>query len=107
MSHKTETSRKRTTPRRNAVVLGDRGRIVLPAAVRKELDLEPGSKMTIDVEEDGTIRLRPYAAIARSSMGMLADIAPPDVSLVDELIAERRREAKREEERFAEYTKAG
>jgi AbrB family looped-hinge helix DNA binding protein len=95
MSHKAGTSRKR-----NAVVLGDRGRIVLPAEVRKELDLKPGSRIAIDTEEDGTIRLRPYAAIAKASSGMYAHLAPEGVSMVDELIAERRREAKREEERY-------
>lgn len=95
MSHKTGRSRKRSQ-----VVLGDRGRIVLPAELRKELELEPGCRFAVDTEQDGTIRLRTYAAIARASMGMLADLAPPDKSLVDELIAERRLEAKREEERY-------
>ncbi len=82
------------------MVLGDRGRVVLPAALRKKLDLKPGSKFAIDTEEDGTIRLRPYAAIARASVGMFADLAPEGASMVDELIAERRREAKREDERY-------
>ncbi|MBN8867548.1 MAG: AbrB/MazE/SpoVT family DNA-binding domain-containing protein [Solirubrobacterales bacterium] len=79
---------------------------MLPAGLRRELGLKPGSRFAIDTEADGTVRLRPYAAIARASMGILADIAPPDVSLVDELIAERRREAKREEERFKPFTES-
>lgn len=52
------------------------------------------------LEEDGSLNLRPYAAIAEASKGMFAHLAPKGVSMVDELIAERRQEAKREEERF-------
>ncbi len=96
MSHKTATSRKG-----NTVVLGDRGRIVLPADLRKRLGLKPGSKFAIDTEEDGSIRLRPYAAIAQATVGMYAHLAPEGVSMVDELIAERRREARLEEERYS------
>lgn len=97
MAHKTKSSH-----RRNQVVLGDRGRIVLPAEVRRELGLEPGCRFRVETENDGTLRLRPYAAIAKAGLGMFADVEPRDVSMVDELIAERRAEAKREEERYAD-----
>lgn len=70
----------------------------MPAEVRRELGLVKGSKLSLSAEEDGSLVLRPYAAIAEANRGSLAHLAPPGVSLVDELIAERREEARREDE---------
>lgn len=78
------------------VVVGDRGRVVLPSDIRARLGLEPGDRMLLSAEEDGSLRLRPYRAVAKLGMGLLADLAPGDGSMVDELIAERRAEARRE-----------
>ena len=95
MAYKAESSR-----RLNQIVVGDRGRLVLPARVRKDLGIEKGTRLHVTVEDDGSLNLRPYAAIAEASKGMFAHLAPEGVSMVDELIAERREEARREEERF-------
>jgi AbrB family looped-hinge helix DNA binding protein len=78
------------------ITIGERGRLVLPAAVRSALDLKPGTRLLISAEEDGSLRLRPYRAVADESRGMFADLAKGD-SLVDELLAEREAEAAREE----------
>lgn len=78
-------------------MVGDRGRVVLPAGIRAQLDLRPGTPMLLSAEGDGSLRLRPYRAVADGNRGMLSNLAPPDESLVDELLAERRREAAREE----------
>jgi AbrB family looped-hinge helix DNA binding protein len=80
------------------VVLGDRGRLVIPAAVRSALGLRAGSRMQIVIEPDGSMTLRPYEAAARAGRGMFAAVGPRDVSPVDELIAERREAAVREDE---------
>lgn len=80
------------------VTVGDRGRLVLPAAVRAELGLKSGSRMLVSAEEDGSVRLRPYRSVADRGRGMLAALVPDGVSLVDELLAERRREAAREDQ---------
>ncbi|MDO8210395.1 AbrB/MazE/SpoVT family DNA-binding domain-containing protein [Conexibacter sp. CPCC 206217] len=77
------------------VTVGDRGRLVLPAAVRSQLGLEPGTRMLLTTEPDGSLRLRPYRAVADRHRGILGAANGP--SLVDELIAERRREAARED----------
>jgi bifunctional DNA-binding transcriptional regulator/antitoxin component of YhaV-PrlF toxin-antitoxin module len=71
---------------------------VLPAAVRAELGLEPGTRMLLSTESDGSVRLRPFRAIADRNRGLLADLLPDAGSLVDELADERRREAAREDE---------
>lgn len=79
------------------VVVGDRGRVVLPADVRSELGIEAGTRMLLSTERDGSLRLRPYRVVADQNRGLLADLAPAEVSMVDELLAERRNEAARED----------
>jgi AbrB family looped-hinge helix DNA binding protein len=79
------------------VVVGDRGRVVLPSDIRAALGLEPGDRMLLSTDPDGSLRLRPYRAVARQGLGLLADLAPGEESMVDELIAERRAEARRED----------
>ena len=78
------------------IVVGDRGRVVLPADVRASLGLEAGSRMLLSTERDGSLRLRPYRSVADQGRGMLAGLAPAGESMVDELLAERRRDAARE-----------
>lgn len=78
------------------VTIGDRGRLVLPAPVRSALGLKPGTRMLLSTETDGSLRLRPYRALADESRGLFAELAERG-SLVDELLAERRAEASREE----------
>jgi AbrB family looped-hinge helix DNA binding protein len=78
------------------VTIGERGRLVLPASVRSALGLKPGTRMLLSTEDDGSLRLRPYRAVADESRGVFADLAKRG-SLVDELLAERRAEAKQEE----------
>lgn len=79
------------------VVVGDRGRLVLPADVRSELGIEPGARLLLSIERDGSLRLRPYRTVADQNRGLLADLAPADTSMVDELLKERRREAAQED----------
>lgn len=69
--------------------------MVLPSAVRRELDLKPGTHMLLSNEKDGSLRLRPYRAVAEQSRGLLRDL--PGESMVDDLIAQRRAEASQED----------
>ena len=77
------------------VIVGERGRVVLPSAVRGELDLKPGTHMLLSTEKDGSLRLRPYRAVAEQGRGLLRDL--PGESMVDDLIAQRRAEAAQED----------
>jgi AbrB family looped-hinge helix DNA binding protein len=79
------------------VVVGDRGRMVLPAAVRVRLGLGPGTRMLLSTEPDGSLRLKSYRVVAEQGRGLLAGLASAGGSLVDELLAERRGEAERED----------
>jgi AbrB family looped-hinge helix DNA binding protein len=76
------------------VTLGERGRLVLPAAVRRELHLKPGSQLLLSTDPDGSLRLRPYRVVAEQHRGMLRGL--PGEPLVDDLLSVRRDEATRE-----------
>lgn len=77
-------------------VLGDRGRLVLPSALRRRLSLRPGDRLILTVDPDGGCRLVSAGEQAERLLGMYRDLAPGR-QLTDELIAERREEARREE----------
>ena len=69
------------------VTMGDRGRLVVPAALRERVGLDEGTPLTIVETPDGLVLL------TRSQLQALvrADLAGLD--LVGELLAERRAEA--------------
>jgi AbrB family looped-hinge helix DNA binding protein len=79
------------------VKVGPQGRIVIPAALRRLLGIEPGHTMVGRVEGHQLIFEPRAAALARlrARVGALAE----DADLVDELFEERRRDARREAER--------
>jgi AbrB family looped-hinge helix DNA binding protein len=81
----------------HTVELGDRGRIVLPAQLRHRLQLNRGDQLIV-TEEDGAIILVSMRDRARRARGLLRDLAPKR-SLADDLIAERRAEAHKEDSR--------
>ncbi len=72
----------------------------MPAAVRKRLGLEKGDRVSLAVRPDGEMRLISFRDAARRFRGAYAHLAPGR-SLADELIAERREEARREDEEGA------
>jgi AbrB family looped-hinge helix DNA binding protein len=74
------------------VKLGDDGRIVIPAAARRDLGLLPGQ--TLVVESDGdSLLVRTADAALRETQDYFQQFLPPGVGLVDDLIADRRAEA--------------
>jgi AbrB family looped-hinge helix DNA binding protein len=75
--------------------VGRGGRIVLPAEARKELGLKEGDAVTIEVR-DGELGVYSVLEGIRRAQAIAAKHKRPGVSVVDELIAERRAEAARE-----------
>lgn len=74
------------------VQLAPDGRIVIPAAARKELGLKSGD--TLVLESDGTsLLIRTAEAVLEETQAYFRQFLTPGVSEVDELIAERRAEA--------------
>jgi AbrB family looped-hinge helix DNA binding protein len=80
----------------SSVRVGPQGRIVIPAHIRKALGIRPGEILIARVE-DGRLVLETREQIVARLQSWFAQV-PPDVSLADELIAERREEARREAE---------
>jgi AbrB family looped-hinge helix DNA binding protein len=81
---------------RFAIIVGERGRVVLPARLRQCLNLQPGDRLIVTVDPEGGFRVVPARELARRLNGLYRDLAPGR-SLVDELLAERRDEARRED----------
>lgn len=80
-----------------SVVVKEAGRVLLPAEVRVALGVKEGDTLQGTVR-DGKLTLLTSATAIRHTQERLANLVPPGVSLVDELIAERRAEVAKEEE---------
>jgi AbrB family looped-hinge helix DNA binding protein len=86
-----------TTPRSVSSKINQNGRIVIPAAIRREMGLKAGDSLLMELE-DGVLRLETYRARIRRIQREIAQYCKPGPLASDELIAERREEARREEE---------
>ncbi len=75
------------------VHLGRQGRLVIPAAIRRSLELEEGDKLIVR-EEEGRLVLEKQNTIEKRLKNRFAKVSKR--SLADELIAERREAAKKE-----------
>jgi AbrB family looped-hinge helix DNA binding protein len=76
----------------SVVSVGPKGRIVIPAGIRRTLGIEEGSELVAIIEGEAVV-LVPRSAIKSRLRSIFADLG---VSMRDELIAERRAEAVRE-----------
>jgi AbrB family looped-hinge helix DNA binding protein len=77
--------------------LSANGRVVIPAAIREAMGFAAGETLLMDVE-DGVLRIESYPARIRRIQREVAQHIKPGILASDELIAERREEARREEE---------
>jgi AbrB family looped-hinge helix DNA binding protein len=82
-------------PLRTTLRLADGGRIVIPADVRERLGLEIGTDLVMTVEDDHATLTSAKAARRRARQRVRRYIRP-GVSLSEELMAERKKEAQRE-----------
>ena len=71
------------------------GRVVIPAEFRRLLGLEVGQEASLQVVDNALVLMNPRQAIRRAQ-GLVRKAVPEDASLVEQLIAERRAEARRE-----------
>jgi AbrB family looped-hinge helix DNA binding protein len=77
------------------VRLGPEGRVVIPAPMREALGLKEGDVLFARLEGGEIKLLTPRAAMIRAQ-AIVRSFVPEGVSLAEELIADRRREAERE-----------
>lgn len=74
------------------VEVGPKGRVVIPAGLRRQLRLEEGTQLVAMADGRGVVLL-PRSEVKARLRGMLAGVA---VSMADELTRERRAEARAE-----------
>jgi len=77
--------------------LGPDGRVLIPAAFREALGLSEGDTLIASID-DGELNLLTRRAAVRRAQAIVRQFVPKGVSLVDELIEDRRREVEREQQ---------
>jgi AbrB family looped-hinge helix DNA binding protein len=81
-----------------AVRVGPKGRILVPAPLRRELAMEEGAEVVVRAER-GRLVVEPRAVVLGRLRAVVRNAVPPDVSLVDELLAGRKDELRQERRR--------
>jgi AbrB family looped-hinge helix DNA binding protein len=77
--------------------INENGRIVIPVALRQQMGIKPGESVLMEVK-DGVLRMESHRARIRRVSESLRQLIPPARCLSDELIADRREEARHEME---------
>jgi AbrB family looped-hinge helix DNA binding protein len=77
------------------VQVGEKGRLVIPAAMRKALGIGVGTTVELRYE-DNELRISTMRSRLRRAQERIREMIPPGVSLSEELSAERREAAKHE-----------
>jgi len=75
--------------------VNENGRVVIPATFRKALGINAGDVLLLRVEDD-ELRITTMKKCIERSQRMVRKYVKPGLSLVDELIDDRRREARNE-----------
>jgi AbrB family looped-hinge helix DNA binding protein len=75
--------------------VNENGRVVIPVSYRKALGIKPGDEVILRMEDD-ELRITTMKRRIERAQRLVRKYVKPGVSLVDELIAERREAAKRE-----------
>ena len=78
------------------VTVAENGRVVLPLALRRRLNVTRGGTVVIR-EEDGRLLLESVDDAIGRAQALVRRFAPEAQGVVDELLSERRLEAEREE----------
>ena len=74
------------------VKVGEDGRLVIPASLRKEIGIRAGDTLVLESDGDSLL-VRSYDRVLKEVQEAFAPYRVPGASVVDELIAERRAEA--------------
>mgnify|MGYP003386087591 CR=1 FL=1 len=84
-----------TAPLRAKLKVGPGGRVVIPAVIRDKLGLSEGDALMATFE-NGEMRMVSLAHSVRQAQAIVRGLVPPGVSLVDELLEDRRQEVLKE-----------
>lgn len=77
------------------VRVNESGRVVIPIQFREAMGIEPGDEVIFSSDGE-TLRIETQKQRIRRAQEYVRSFIPADVSLVDELIAERREEFRKE-----------
>lgn len=75
--------------------VNENGRVVIPASYRRALGIKAGDEVILRMEDD-ELRITTMKRRIERAQRLVRKYVKPGISLVDELIAERREAAKRE-----------
>jgi AbrB family looped-hinge helix DNA binding protein len=81
--------------RESRVRINENGRVVIPASFRRALGINSGDTIVLRIENN-ELKLTTLRQRLAKAQQLLRKHVPASISLVDELIAERREAAKRE-----------
>ncbi|MGO9755486.1 MAG: AbrB/MazE/SpoVT family DNA-binding domain-containing protein [Roseiarcus sp.] len=65
------------------------GKMVIPAQFRREMGIGAGDTVVVEMT-DGELRIRSLSSAIKKAQAIVQESVPDNVSLVDELIADRR-----------------
>ena len=74
------------------------GRILIPAAVRRQLGLSEGSQVLVKVEDSGALQVISRSQALAKVRREIREYIPAGVDLAEQLIWDRRTEVEREDE---------
>lgn len=94
MCHNWSMRTKESSGAQAEVKVGLQGRVVIPSRMREELKIRAGDALVAHIEE-GRVVLEKRENVLRRVRKRFASV-PEDARLADELISERREEARRE-----------
>lgn len=79
-----------------SVKIVEGGKVVIPARFRRELGFEVGDTVIVEVSK-GALQIRPRKAAISQAQKLMRQLVAKGHSLADELIADRRADAARDE----------
>ena len=82
-------------PQEARLRVNENGRMVIPIAFRRAVGINAGDEVILRVEDD-ELRITTLKKRLERAQRLVRKYIKPGISLSDELIAERRREARRE-----------
>ena len=93
------------TPQPGNIRVQTDGSVVIPASILTGAGFKAGDRVIAKVRDNGEIQVLTRREAIRRVQERTKNLVPPGVSLVDEVIAERRREFETQEHIFSEWTK--
>jgi len=83
--------------------VSSKGQLVIPKEIRESLDIRPGTRIAMTVEDNRIILQPANFRLIEKLCGLTAG----GPSMTDELLAERRAEHQRTEEKYREWAASG